>query len=774
MNANSFFVLVAFLIMIFIFINELKNISIFIFKYNSIKDIANINTGQMCNNVYCEAETSRFQLANNVYDLVLPNDIYNAKTYTIFVLLYAIILFIYAFQLLISLLCDKNINLAYSKFFIVFVIFLLISFFIMNLVFRYTPYDEKGYLNYFNMPKNNNDSKLSSTILNIAIIPVITGSILLYFLVNYFYKKYNNDEEFKIFNTFSFLFTLLYFTYALYFLFNMINIVETFKDNKKPYNVYEKDDTLWTADISYASENNYYYKYFNLKDKDVPYSIFALLGLQGSSRHNNFTYEVYELYSPNFIYHVIALLALFVIVLIIVCVNYIYSSFVEKNDEILEKIIRNEKIVSLIPLFILIILLIYILNFTSFNTTFNKFVLYGATSSSYKRNLNQLNNVVVPFIALNDHNSYQDGYLNHHIILNVLISYLINFDEKNIILENYKTFPFLLNNNITLKFEQKIDINEFKNNYKIAFNKVLLPNEKHTIDEINIDINKYKFKDHDFTNNKSINVLKYLIYKSHDIIKKIKKPVLEKSDSLMLNLDNNLDINFKYSSSNGYIHNFIITKKAGYVFDDINDENLSNLITDLKIVVTQQEQINEILVIFIDHMISIQNDIQAMNKTDLATENKIKIYNENILTSLKMLSETDIIYPDKEIIIKKRFNLKQLYTNIIIKNALFNVVKSSNYLKNSIENMYYQINNKNSELTLYQAKQNNNMKITKSVDVNSYKKQINSIGPINQGINVLENILHKANTTSRETFFYTYITNIIILIILFYFGLLKT
>jgi len=172
-------------------------------------------------------------------------------------------------------------------------------------------------------------------------------------------------------------------------------------------------------------------------------------------------------------------------------------------------------------------------------------------------------------------------------------------------------------------------------------------------------------------------------------------------------------------------------------------------------------------------MISIQNDIQAMNKTDLATENKIKIYNENILTSLKMLSETDIIYPDKEIIIKKRFNLKQLYTNIIIKNALFNVVKSSNYLKNSIENMYYQINNKNSELTLYQAKQNNNMKITKSVDVNSYKKQINSIGPINQGINVLENILHKANTTSRETFFYTYITNIIILINIVLFWVIK-
>ena len=77
--------LTIFIIMIIIYLNEMRNISMFIFNFNYIKDFSKIIMEQKCNNIYCEAETDRYNIAKNSYKLLLPNDIFNSKTYIIFV-----------------------------------------------------------------------------------------------------------------------------------------------------------------------------------------------------------------------------------------------------------------------------------------------------------------------------------------------------------------------------------------------------------------------------------------------------------------------------------------------------------------------------------------------------------------------------------------------------------------------------------------------------------------------------------------------------------------
>ena len=82
---------IAFIMMIIIFINELKNISMSLFKIYYIKDVADINIKKYCNDIYCEAETSRFKLADNSYSLISSNDIFNTKTYYFMILILVIL-----------------------------------------------------------------------------------------------------------------------------------------------------------------------------------------------------------------------------------------------------------------------------------------------------------------------------------------------------------------------------------------------------------------------------------------------------------------------------------------------------------------------------------------------------------------------------------------------------------------------------------------------------------------------------------------------------------
>jgi hypothetical protein len=86
----------------------------------------------------------------------------------------------------------------------------------------------------------------------------------------------------------------------------------------------------------------------------------------------------------------------------------------------------SEVFKNILPLFMLGILILYIIAFISFNTWFNKYVVYKCLDSSYKRSLNKLNNITTPYIRLYD-NKIVNGnknYLRNYIITNVFYSLL--------------------------------------------------------------------------------------------------------------------------------------------------------------------------------------------------------------------------------------------------------------------------------------------------------------------------------------------------------------
>ena len=82
--------LTIFIIMIIIYFNEMKNVSMFIYNFNYIKDLSKIIMEQKCNNIYCEAETDRYKISQNSYNLLLANDIFNPKTYIILIFIISI------------------------------------------------------------------------------------------------------------------------------------------------------------------------------------------------------------------------------------------------------------------------------------------------------------------------------------------------------------------------------------------------------------------------------------------------------------------------------------------------------------------------------------------------------------------------------------------------------------------------------------------------------------------------------------------------------------
>lgn len=760
--------LVVFLMMIFIFINELKNISVFIFKYNSIKDIAKINTEQMCNNLYCEAETGRFQLAKNVYNLALPNDIYNAKTYTIFVLIYAIILFIYAFHLFMSFLKEDKKNFKYSKYFISFIILYLLICFIMIIVMRYVPYDEKGYLNYF---KKENNYGLSADAFNSLIFTILIILLLVFFII------FNRDRTFD--NIPMVIFISLYFIFALYFLFNMINIVAAFKDNKHPYekekNSHFVKDENYTVDISYASENIYYDKYFDMKD--IPNSIFTV--------HNGFFYNIHEIYMKNFIIHAIALFILFSLIALGYIIYKKINDKNDKNDNILENYLS-----PLTPFFILLILLIYILNFTSFNTAFNKLVLYGATSSSYKRNLNQLNNVVTPFIKMGKEENKHINYLYHCVILNVFMSYLHNYIN---IVSNQKKDGGDLPLNFSLDFKnfKKVNIvdkTSFHNYYKTCadnFKSYLeyVPGITEQSQKNNI-VNKLKLITDkiDYNTKETLyNNIKNSIYYFIDLINNSDLQSQEFKDKL-----SGLAF-YKDSSSSFDIYKFINYKKD---ISDIDDNKIKNVV--------KIDVIDNIIKTFIDSLISIKLDTPTTDTSTTDTSVSATNYT-NIETSIEYIT-SDSELDDKEIVYtngnickyfyntkldcekNKTFILKSLYKTMI--NSDIIIEKRKNNFVNYIENMYNKINDKNTYLKLYQNQDINEQHNINGKEIKYDYKQITEASydyvkdkydidiPYNKNINIVDTILHKANSVAREKFITTYIFNIVIIIV-FYFHCIK-
>jgi hypothetical protein len=203
--------------MIIIYLNEMRNISMFIFNFNYIKDFSKIIMEQKCNNIYCEAETDRYNIAKNSYKLLLPNDIFNSKTYIIFVFILSILIYIYYYYILIRDIFELNHNEKYNvKYGAQITLHIGLFAIILGMIIaRYVPTEEIGYLNYF---KNTNHGAFIS----VGIIIGILLLMLLYFSIKSDDKHYTTNIIIPCF--------MLSFILLL----NLLNMVLTFRNNTTP------------------------------------------------------------------------------------------------------------------------------------------------------------------------------------------------------------------------------------------------------------------------------------------------------------------------------------------------------------------------------------------------------------------------------------------------------------------------------------------------------------------------------------------------------------
>lgn len=242
-------IFIMFVIMIIIFLNELKNITLSFLKINYLKDVADINIQKHCNNIYCEAETGRFNLAKNSYDLLLPNDNFNTKTYYFTILFVIVLLFIdlmYKFwkynDLFIPYL--SNINgeyfITYLKLFPYILSFLIVFIITVMIIRRYAPTSSTGYKAYFNTDNDVISDDIDTFNINVMLNQsknIIIIFLVLYLICGFLSSIPSIPHDSRIDGQNYFYFAMAYIFILLlcfYMMVNIINITMTFTDNDKP------------------------------------------------------------------------------------------------------------------------------------------------------------------------------------------------------------------------------------------------------------------------------------------------------------------------------------------------------------------------------------------------------------------------------------------------------------------------------------------------------------------------------------------------------------
>ena len=618
--------LTIFIMMAIIYLNELRHISAFIYNLNYIKDMSKIVMEQKCNNIYCEAETDRYHVAKNSYNLLLPNDVFNSKTYIIMTFVISILLYMYYYYLLFD---SKESNGYYYILNIS-----LLTILLGIIIYRYVPNDEAGYLNYF---KNSNGGEGSNGGVSGEYNRFAVTVFLLLFVVIYSIYKIKskqikeNASAGGVGKNIIILVRSLCFLFSIVLIFNLMNIVMSFRVNTKPMlktlptqpahllyslqkalNVsYDKEkldflitkypvevasfkklrdellskniedmkistlsyilkiliafdelknivdggydgnednsnnteyitklqniirvnmtdvesdlledkskealpvswvsslslifdkkvniphnynngnidehaantnnnnvDYVYTADISYDNPNLFYEKYWDMDDSFL-------------SKYAYFTPTFLFLsYRPN-LYKI--MLAIIVFVILMVIIGYVLGYFNRFASSSYNELL-GELYTTLQPLCAIVVLVIFIIIFISFNTNFNDKVVYKCLDSSYKRSLNKLNNIVVPYMRMYDNKIVKSNknYLHHYIISNVFYSILsgniqlyagtgpgslVSINEEG---ENSKYYDIARIKSNRLKFAAMNNTilsndNEFREYYKAKFGEI--------------------------------------------------------------------------------------------------------------------------------------------------------------------------------------------------------------------------------------------------------------------------------------------------------------
>ena len=250
--------------MIIIYLNEMRNISMFIFNFNYIKDLAKIIMNEKCNSIYCEAETDRYQIAKNSYNLLMPNDVFNAKTYIIFTFIISIMIFIYYYSMLVDFEKHPSNSITITILFICILVTIIIA--------RYTPYDEQGYLNYYkNLYSDGNPNAHTISIGFVVFFIVCVVLILVYQLLitkgklTTFTEYWNTGNSMNFTEAFGNLYKdkdtiieilkLTCFFISITLVFNLMNIVMSFRNNTTPM---LKTKTLtWSLQNSLKTHEGY-------------------------------------------------------------------------------------------------------------------------------------------------------------------------------------------------------------------------------------------------------------------------------------------------------------------------------------------------------------------------------------------------------------------------------------------------------------------------------------------------------------------------------------
>ena len=204
----------------------------FLFNFNYIKDLARIIMDEKCNSVYCEAETDRYQIAKNSYNLLMPNDVFNSKTYIIFTFIISIMIFIYYYSML-----DLN-NYDdpswWMKFAYIIIHLSLLIILIGMIIYRYIPNDEKGYENYFKLfRKGNSASDGFASVVGLLMYLVIPLCVV--FLKRDIIGGLLNGTDIEKNNKgIIILIALCCFIASITLIFNLMNIVMSFRTNTTP------------------------------------------------------------------------------------------------------------------------------------------------------------------------------------------------------------------------------------------------------------------------------------------------------------------------------------------------------------------------------------------------------------------------------------------------------------------------------------------------------------------------------------------------------------
>ena len=242
-------IFIMFIIMIIIYLNELKNLTLSFLKINYLKDVADINIQKHCNNIYCEAETGRFNLAKNSYDLLLPNDNFNTKTYYYTILFIVVLLFIDLFykfwkynDRFVPYLSnvDGEYFITYLKAFPFILLFLVVFILTIMIIRRYAPTSTKGYKAYFNTNNDIIPDEVDSYNINVILEQsknIIMIFVILYIFCGFFSAIPSIPYISRIDGINYFYFAMAYIFIVLlcfYMMVNIINITMTFTDNDKP------------------------------------------------------------------------------------------------------------------------------------------------------------------------------------------------------------------------------------------------------------------------------------------------------------------------------------------------------------------------------------------------------------------------------------------------------------------------------------------------------------------------------------------------------------